>query len=207
MKKVLTGILIVGIILSNYGCPKPCVEANYSFAVTANFTPDMDSVKIGDTIFLTSSFPTTLQETQISKLIDYSDASDIGNTISVSQLLPTDSLAKDAVFDFNYVSIIGKIYNDRNIPRPDGVNQLTYSQVGNNYELKIGIIPKKSGVYGLGLGNALSNGRKKGSSCEKASFNTTVVNTNQHFYLFNLWRPDVVIDQNGRRGVYFFKVL
>jgi hypothetical protein len=107
----------------------------------------------------------------------------------------------------NGVFGIAKVLKIKEMATNNGANQLTYSQVGNNYELKIGIIPKKKGVYGLGLGNALSNGRKKSSSCEKASFNTTVVNTNQHFYLFNLWRPDVVIDQNGRRGVYFFTVL
>lgn len=206
MKRIVIGILFGGIIFLNFGCPKPCVEANYTFAVTARFTPDMDSIKIGDTIFLESTFPTTLQETQSGRLIDYSGALDIGNSLSVLQLLTSDTLAKDAVSNFSYASLIGKIYNDRNIPRPDGVDQLVYSQTGNSYKLNIAIIPKVSGVYGLGLGNGLSNGRTNSNSCEKASFNTTVVNTNQHLYLFNLWRPDIVIDQNGRRGVYFFKV-
>jgi hypothetical protein len=53
-------LMVIAIILS--GCPKPCIEANYSFAVNSQIIPDLDSIKVGDTIFLFSSFPTSLKD-------------------------------------------------------------------------------------------------------------------------------------------------
>ena len=55
MKKIITGIGLCIITIINCGCPKSCIEANYSFAVNAQITPDTDSVQVGDTIFLTST--------------------------------------------------------------------------------------------------------------------------------------------------------
>lgn len=98
-----------------------------------------------------------------------------------------DTIARDAAFDFDYVSINGKIYNDRNIPSPDRVQQITYQESNTGYILKVGIIAKQTGTYILGLGDGLSNGRKKSHSCEKASFSTSISNTKQHFYLIENW--------------------
>jgi hypothetical protein len=77
----------------------------------------------------------------------------------------------------------GTIYDDRSIPSPDRVQQLTYQEFNGNYDLKIAIIPKVKGNYVFGLGDGLSNGRHKTSKCEKASFSISFDNTNQHFYL------------------------
>lgn len=206
MKQILIGILFAGIILLNFGCPKPCIEANYSFAVTASFKPDMDSIKIGDTIYLTSSFNSQLEDLKTSATVDYSASSGIGNTLSIIQFSKSDTLGTDAVFNFNYLSIDGKIYNDRNIARPDGVQQLFYKEDNGLYKLKIGIIPKVSGLYVLGLGIGLSNGRSRSHSCEKASFNTSVTNTNQHFYLLYNVKPDAHFYGNDSTRGYYFKV-
>jgi hypothetical protein len=130
MKKVIILIGLAYFIVINCGCPKPCIEANYSFAVNSQIIPDKDSVHVGDTIFLSSSFSDKLLDQSSGIVIDYSDAVDIGSAVSVIKLNIGDTVATDAVFDFNYLSINGKVYNDRSIPRPDGVQQLTYQEAG-----------------------------------------------------------------------------
>lgn len=188
------------------GCPKPCIEPNLLFSVTSQIIPDKDSVNIGDTIYLLSTFPTKLTEQTTGEIIDYSNSTGIGSTLAISSLPIGDTIAKDAVFDFDYFSISGKIYNDRSIPRPDGVQQLTYGEFNGSYVLKVGLIPKKVGNFILGIGNGLSNGRKRNRNCEKAAFNISITNTDQHFYLITQWIPDNVLDDYGKRHVYYFKV-
>ncbi len=206
MKNVLASLGCLAVAIMNSGCPKPCVEANYSFSVNSQITPYKDSVHIGDTIYLVSSFSTKLTEQTTGRLMEYSNSTGIGSTLAISNLPTGDTITKDAVFDFDYVSVNGKIYNDRSIPRPDGVQQIVYAETNGNYVLKVGLIPKKVGNYILGLGDGLSNGRKKSRSCEKASFNITLSNTDQHFYLIKKWYPNVKIGGYGKMRVYYFKI-
>lgn len=206
MKNTLAKLILLSILVINSGCPKPCIEANLSFSVNSQINPDNDSIHVGDTIYLESSFPTQLIEQSTGQLMDYSNSTGIGSTLAVSSLPIGDTIAKDAVFDFDYISVNGIIYNDRSIPRPDGVQQLTYEETNRTYVLKVGLIPKKVGNYILALGDGLSNGRKKSRNCEKASFNITLSNTDQHFYLIEKWYPNVVIGGYGKMRVYYFKV-
>jgi hypothetical protein len=198
MKSTLAILILLSIMVINFGCPKPCIEANHSFSVNSQIAPDNDSIHVGDTIYLESTFPTQLTEQSTGQLTDYSNSTGIGSTLAVSSLPIGDTVAKDAVFDFDYISINGRIYNDRSIPRPDGVQQIIYAEINGNYILKVGLI--------LGIGNGLSNGRKKSRNCEKASFDITLSGTNQHFYLIEKWYPNVVIGGYGEMRVYYFKV-
>ncbi len=201
---IYIGLLIFALI--NTGCPKPCVDAHYSFAANSQITPDSDSVRIGDTIILTSSIPVNLTDQRTGVMIDYSNSTDIGSTLAISKLPKGDTVAIDAVPDFNYVNVNGRIYNDRSIPRPDGVQQLIYVEMNGNYLLKVGLIPKQTGNYILGLGNGLSNGRHKSMNCEKASFDISINNTNQHFYVITEWKPDIILNDFGKKHGYAFKV-
>ena len=206
MKSRLATLILLSILVINSGCPKPCIEANLSFSVHSQIIPDNDSMHIGDTVYLESSFPTQLTEQSTGQLMDYSNSTGIGSTLAVSSLPLGDTIAQDAVFDFDYISVNGRIYNDRSIPRPDGVQQVSYEETNGNYTLKVGLIAKKKGNYILGIGDGLSNGRKKSKNCEKASFNITLINTDQHFYLIKNWYPNVVIGGYGKMRVYYFKV-
>lgn len=206
MKKILFGGGLILILLINSGCPKPCIGTNYSFVIHSQITPDMDSVNIGDTIFLVSSFPSMLQDQNTSAQVDYSGSKEIAGDLGVYELVSTDTLAKDAVFNFDYFSITGRVYNDRSIPSPDGIQQLAWEEISGNYELKIGLIPKASGLYILSVGNGLSNGQKNNRNCSKASFNITLENTKQHFYLLYSWNPNAQFYGDGKSRVYYFKV-
>lgn len=202
INKLFLSMILIIVILINSGCPKPCNQSSYAFNINCQITPDKDSIHVGDTLYLKSSFSDSLIDQTSGQLIIYNNSGGIGSTLSVSTLLPGDTLATDAVFNFDYFIINGNIYNERNIPRPDGVQQLTYQEVGKMYLLKVGLIAKKTGNYVFGLGDGISIS----SRCSNASFSTSINNTNQHFYLVEQWIPGDVLNDYGKRHVYYFKV-
>jgi len=206
MKKLIMGFALIALVVIITGCPKPCVEANYSFAATSQIVPDIDSIKIGDTLFLTSSFSTSLIDQRTGRTVDYSDANDIESTLSIAELINNDSTPEGSVYNFKYYSEIGLIYNATDIPNPETVQQLKYLQVGNTYQIKIGLIPQKPGIFALGIGNGLSNQRNHSSKCEKAAFTFTIANTAQHIYYYQNWRPSYHLSASDISKLYCFKV-
>lgn len=205
-KNIIVIVTLLIVFFVNTGCPKPCVEANYSFAVTTQLAPDSDSIRVGDTLYISTVFPNRLTDQATGDLIDYSNANDIESTLSIAQLIQGDSIPKSAVAQFNYVSIFGSVFNSLNIPDPAGVQQLRYQQSGNTYKLKIGLIPLQKGIFALGIGNGLSNNRDNSRACEKAGFNFSISGTNQHIYYFQKWRPNFVLSAVGISKLYCFKV-
>ena len=206
MKNLIAYIGLMLVVIINSGCPKPCIEANYSFAVESQIIPDMDSVHVGDSIFLNSSFPVKLTDQITGKVVDYNNSSDIASTLGIVKLVDGTYPGIDAVDEFNYASIIGVVFNDNGVPSPNKVQQLKYKEVNGYYKIKIAIIPKQKGTYYFGVGNGLSNGRGNSKSCEKAGFIITLSNTNQYFNYFNSWNANVPISPFEKPKAYFMKV-
>lgn len=205
MKNTLIISCLIFIGLLNSGCPKQCVEANYSFAVSSQVAPDLDSVKVGDTIFLESKFPTVLIDQRTGKSIDYSNSKGIESTLSIAYLQEGNLTPKGSVEDFKYYSVIGDIYNANNIPSPETVQQLRYQQISNTYQIKIGLIPQKTGVYAIGIGDGLSLGTQS-NECKKASFTFILENTSHHIHYFQNWRPQYNLTASDISKLYCFKV-
>lgn len=182
------------------------MDALYSFNVTSQISPDHDSIRVGDTILLQSLIPFQLQEQQTGATINYTNAKTIGSDIRIGRLENDASVSVDAVNDFNYFSTLGSIYNDRNIPSPDGVQQLRYEATGEGYQLKVGFVAKRTGVYAFGLGDASSNGRNSSHSCEKAAFHVSLTDTDQHVYYYEKWRPDYTLTNDDLQRIYCFKI-
>jgi hypothetical protein len=185
MRSAILYFFIIAAALILTGCPTPvCLNPNptYSFAVTAHFTPERDSIRVGDTLYLVSEFPSTMIPVGGDQPVDYSNSTGIGNNLGIRKLEPSRVIT-GAVFDFDYISIDGEIYNSRDIPSPERVQQLRYGEKSGMYRLKIGMIPKAKGIYSLAIGfSGLSNGRKSGDKCTKASFPTTVANEDPHLH-------------------------
>jgi len=201
---IITGLFAIIIVIC--GCPKPCIEANYSFAATVQIFPDKSIIHKGDTLWLSSLFPNKLNDILTGELIDYSNATDITSTLSIAKLINGNIVPEGSVYIFNYVSEIGQIYNATDIPSPQTVQQLRFKQIGNNYQLKIGFIPKDTGVFALGIGNGLSNSRNHSNKCEKASFQFSVSKTSQHINYYETWRPDYHLSPSDISKLYCFKV-
>ncbi|MDX2306402.1 MAG: hypothetical protein NW226_26570 [Microscillaceae bacterium] len=198
-------LFFIVIAISNTGCPDKCINPEYHFEVEASIKPDNEAIKIGDTIFVESHFSESLLDVETNMIIEYSNAKKIGSNIGFTNLDFYGNLNYNSILDFSYVSISGQIYNSKDIPLPNQVNQLTYEYANNEYKLKIGIIPRKKGIYLLGLGNGLSLGRKNTKECDQASFSITLSNTDQHLYLFE----DVYgnLSEYDRQRSYCFRVV
>ncbi len=196
------GILLV-LCAAITGCPKPCIESDYAFQVSTKIIPDADSLKVGDTIMLISSFSINLMDEMSQKRINFSNA-EISSTLGIGQLIAGQITAAGAVEDFEYHSITGNIYNATDIPSPETVQQLKYQEVGDHYEVKIAIIPKEKGVFALGIGDGV--GFVKGKKCQKAAFNISLYGTAHHEYLHKQWRPDFELTDRALSKLYAFKV-
>ncbi|TXK22434.1 hypothetical protein FVR03_23035 [Pontibacter qinzhouensis] len=203
-KKLLVGLCLTSLLLLT-ACPNPCVNELplYNFYVEAYFTPEKDSLRVGDTLYFISEFPKRLNPHGSQSSVDYSNAN-ISGSLSVVKLTPRTQFGTDAVFDFEYVSLAGQMYNTRDIPNPDGFQQFFYQESEDKYHIKIAIIPKEKGTYGLGILSTASNGRSGGNGCDKASFNTTVSNTdiNVHYLEEFTGLPVTIRPSNG----YYFRV-
>ncbi|MHA6248090.1 hypothetical protein ACXYMU_09155 [Pontibacter sp. CAU 1760] len=184
MKTKLLYLLSFAAALTLTGCPNPCINGLplYNFQITAHFSPEQDSIQVGDTLYLVSEFEKRLRPNGSQDVVDYSNAN-INGSLSVIELVPNQEFATDAVFSFDYVSLGGQIYNSREIPRPDGVQQFIYQELADRYLLKIAFIPKKKGIYGLGILTVASKGRSGSDGCDNASFKTVVTNDdiNDHY--------------------------
>ncbi|MBP6812555.1 MAG: hypothetical protein KA138_13600, partial [Saprospiraceae bacterium] len=137
---------------------------------------------------------------------DYCDA-EIGSVLGILQL-ERDSSQNiiGAVDSFDYSSLEGSIYTDSSVPSPHKAKQLSFVEMGDQYSIKIAIIPRKEGIYGIFLGGGI--GKLKGKCyCDgTAGFGFTVANKETNIDLYeNFLSPEPVPD--GDIGVgYFFEV-
>lgn len=202
----LTSVLIIVAII-NTGCPrKSCIEVTYAFNVQSEIIPNDDSLQIGDTIFVMSTFPNMLKDEYSGQLVDYSGALKIGSTLGIGELIAGSNSPKDAVSDFDYFDVEGRIYNDPTIPSPNGVQQLIYQEIDGKYKLKVGLIAKKKGIYVLGAGDGLGTGLKGSNNCKKAKIGMSVSNVDKHKYYYEYWRPGYVLTESDLRRIYCFKI-
>jgi hypothetical protein len=177
-----------------------CRESIYSFAIAIKAYPDKDSINIGDTIWLEINEPTTLNDIQTGRMIDYSGAANLGTAIGIAELISanTTNTAGNTFFKFF-------IADGKEILRSDTNKFREYSfiEISNRYEFKLGLIPQKKGVYKMFISNA-SNVFRTTNKCTKAGFGITFKDTDQHFYLNEVSFPGIIL--SGKNGVYFFKV-
>lgn len=178
-----------------------CADTVYSFQISENVTPDKDSIQIGDTIFLNVNVPTKLNDLQSGNLVDYSNAGNLGNVVSLLRFLPANEY-RGAISNFNLIILKGTEVNSID---PLSQKDVLFGEENGFYKFSMAVIPKDTGRYVLTIGNA-ANVYRKNDKCTKASFTIDFQSTNQHFYFLQLWRPDLILDEKGKKKVYYFKV-
>lgn len=201
MKRIKHLILFFGLALALTGCPDPVCfnpDPTYTFAVTARFIPEQDSIRMGDTLYLVSEFPSAMVPVGEHEMVDYTNSIRISNTLRIGELVSNEIVPSGAVDKFEYFIASGNIYNSKNIPSPDMVQQLVYEEVPGKYILKIGLIAKSRGVFAFGIGNGGSSG-KVNDKCLKANFLTSITNLNPNLKLYEEWskRPIDPVPNNG----------
>lgn len=171
----------------------------YNFKVTCIFSPQKETYSVGDTIFLTSSFPKILTNTTSGQQVDYSNSLGVGGNINMSKM---DSLTKKISYAKSKFSVnisVGSIeYVD-----PTWTNIL-WKENDNNYEFKAAIILLERGMYVFSIPDLGSQGLR-GKNCTNANFGITVANSNKNLNLFYNaigYFPDALFT----KGSYCFRV-
>lgn len=201
-------ILVVIYAFSVYAsCNKntDCVSQTYSFDTHIKAYPDNDSININDTIWLEYISSTILPDLATGDLVEYSKANlsmskdfveFTGGSISNPGVVPS-------VNAFDYKLVHGSFIPDDLSPEKNR----DYSVQENNsaYRFKLGIIPKRVGIFSIAVTNA-SNVYRLNDLCSKASFKITFANTNQHLYFYEQNRPGYTPSEYERTHMYCFKV-
>ena len=157
-----------------------CANTVYNFQAGVKAYPDKDSVVIGDTIWFESTIPASLIDIGTKKLIDYSGAGNLGTDLSLDRFTG-DHGSIYAANEFKYVLSKGKtVEKISNVP--DRIREYLYIETGDQYYLKVGIIPQKAGIYMLGVGNP-QNVFRNSDKCTKAKYFINFENTKQHIFI------------------------
>jgi hypothetical protein len=159
--------------------------------------PDKDSITIGDTIWLTIDESTTLKDVQTGRIIEYSNAANLGSAIGFHKLSATNQFTVGAAEQFNFKIVIGTELNNAD---PTYLREYSFEQANNHYLFKLGVIPTQTGTFRLFFSNA-ANVYRKQDKCTKANFTLNFKNTNQHYYISPTYQGGVLTG-----GDYYFKV-
>ncbi|HEY2721434.1 MAG TPA: hypothetical protein VGI82_06905 [Chitinophagaceae bacterium] len=200
--KILTSLLAIVFFVTALGCGKPCVEAQYQFSMQESFSPDRDSILVGDTIFMLSSHSTSFRDNSINDLIDFS-GSQIGANLRVLSMPTNTNVVIGAMNDFAFLIYQGKTTGNDNLPSEN--KGLLLEENSSNYELNIGLIAKQKGTYLVSLGN--SGGIiKKNHGCEKADIEIDNSNVNNHLYFYENFFSGLPLSDYTKTHIYCFKV-
>ncbi len=177
ISKIFFGVVIIAFFCF-CGCKKPCRKNNYNFKGTGLFSPEKDSIKIGDTLFFSSIINNQLRDTSSNHVIDYSSATNFATQINFDVASLADIL-NGAVDSFAFV--IGKGSVNTNSLSPHSAKTVSYIEENGNYKLSFGIVALKKGNYVITIID-IANSKK---NCSNAYIALTVSNMDQHLYYLN----------------------
>jgi len=202
-------ILLIGLaisastIFSTCTCNKQiigCDNTVYSFILDIKAHPDSEIISLGDTLWLEINSPVEFEDISSNTNINYSKAVNLGSAIGFGEFADKDSVIESAN-SFDFKLIYGK--NQSN-PYVSKIREYLFVEQGDRYLFKLGIVPKKKGIFGIGLSNAV-NVYREDDKCTKADFVISFKSTRQHYYL----NPNIDAsnsDTTQPSGNYYFKV-
>jgi hypothetical protein len=185
-------------------CNRECIDNSFGFVVQVNVTPNKDSLNIGDTLWLESVTPSTMVDLNSNKEIIFDHASNLGGGMRVGELLAANNMA-DAVNNFDFVISKGDASNVER--EPNRSKSFKYLEEKGLYELKIGIVCRKKGIYGLFLSAASNVYSPRYGSCGRATIYLKFKNANKHIqYLQDTYYSGYVIPDAVIESSYCFRV-
>jgi hypothetical protein len=187
----------------NAGCFKPCVQVNYNFKVSATFSPEIDPINVGDTLWFTSQTSTKMLNQLTGKEEDYGGAANFGSALGIRELIVGSDTLVDAVKDFSVLSIVGNVYTDPGF-LPGRVKQLTYVEQNGFYKVAFAIIANRRGIYAFSIADAKNVLKEK---CKRANIEITFSNADKHLhYLKDIYYKGAPIAEIDKTHVYCFEV-
>lgn len=200
--KLLVILKVIGMTMIYSTCRKPidCSQTIYSFEAFFKAYPDLDSLRVGDTLFLEFNSSTMLNDVNRSQLVNFAGAENLGTVLSFTEFAANQQEIA-AVDNFELKLHVGKL--SLQTINPARNREYLFEEHNNEYQFKLGISPKKAGRYAITIANS-NNVYTRTDRCSKANFSFRFNNTNQHFHLVNQWRPDLILQEPGKSRVYYF---
>jgi len=180
---------------------KECINATYSFNGDFRAFPDKDSIRIGDSIVLEFNHSVNFIDLVNNVVVEFNGAQNLGILISLTEVLPLSETGANGSFNFRLLN--GQLVNNQ--INPTQSKEYLFDEINSRYIFKLHLTAKKIGKYGITIGNAANVYTSK-NKCAQAFFEFKFKETNQHFYLFNQWRPNIVLQEPGKSRVYYFEV-
>jgi len=201
-------LLLIYFITVQSHCSKRfnCSETIYSFEINSRAFADKDSIVINDTIWVEVNCPTNLLDKLSQRTINYSNAQNLGTVLQLVEFIGGSILdpgAIGAASDFNINIVYGSIVQSS--INPEKNREFLFEEFQNTYRFKVGVVPKKQGIFALAVLDA-ANVYTKQNKCDKAGFTITFANTNQHLYFYEQNRPGYTPSEYERNHMYCFKV-
>lgn len=203
--KSMPACLLISLGCLSATCRKwDCSQTDYSFEAFFKAYPDRDSIRIGDTIWLELQTPTQLKDLMSGQIVDYSGAVNLGTAISYLEIIGGigDPPPIPSANDFDYIIELG---DSSPTDKTNQIRAYIFREQSGTYSFKLGIIPKRSGLFLIAPGNA-TNVYRKHNKCSKAGFNLTFKETNQRLNLYEQKRPGYILSDYDKGHLYAFKV-
>lgn len=140
--------------------------------------PDNSNFQINDTFWLELNIPTNFTDIVLGKTIDFRGAQNFGTIVGFVDYSKFNNPIAAADSFSTYLLEGTKVDN----PQVDQIREYLFSEVNGSYVFKLGIIPKRKGTFGIGVGNS-QNVYRTSDKCTKAFFNIILQNTLQHYKL------------------------
>lgn len=182
-----------------------CANAVYSFKDSATAFPDIDSIYVGDTLFISSNIPTNQTDLSSGQIVDYSNASNLSLSIQFLKLVGGSVSDPGTIYVANKFSCIPVIGAQITDPFTEGERSFSFKERTDMYNLKVAMIPQDTGAYLIAISNGVNVTRSSGK-CTKANYEIDFANIDQHLYLYQNNRPGYIINNYEKTHVYCFKV-
>lgn len=199
-KTFIIAVLILCIINSSFKCRKQifCAETIYNFEIGIIARPNLETINLGDTIWLYIDESNLFKDMQTGQLITYGDAANLGSAIGFQKLDSTGQFNTKAANMFHFMPKVG--IETRNVDS-ELFREYLFEEKNKRYIFKLGVVPKQSGTFRLVFSNA-ANVYRENDKCTKASFTLNFKETDQHYYL----HPNFQGGPTPIGGDYYFKV-
>jgi hypothetical protein len=196
-------VILVAIMVS--ACPwKECTSADRAY-LAEHLISHPETINVGDTIWVTSQMDCEMLENLITNTLDHYCESKFSFPMNVVQFEPDSSNkpGRGAVHDFDFINIHGRVYNARDIPAPDFVNQVEFNLVSKQYKLHFGMVCKIPGIYFI----ALSPGGAFGKDhCDRAGLDNIILNPERGQEMYIQYRHPHEVTERDLRNRFCFEV-
>ncbi len=195
-KYILFTLFVTSLFLLKCDCKKlqlDCTKVQYEFVLPVKSYPNKDSISLSETIFLEINEPISFVDIKTNQTITFNGAENLGSAIGFQVY---DSISKnwlDAVNQFSFYLMKGTELKVTSLDIQD-----RFSEQNNMYGFKLGVIPKRSGLFRLVFSNS-NNTYRSSDKRTKANFIINFKETNHNRHLVGYVGPDV---QGGDLNFY-----